>query len=130
MICIDSDCIIDFLKGKKEAVDIIEKNKDEILTTEINLFEIYFGIFNKSNINEKEKKLADEFFDSLNKLPFSNNCGKKSAEILTSLIKRGKTIQQNDALISAILIENKVGSIITRNLKHFSSMKELKAISY
>ena len=130
MICIDSDCIIDFLKGKKEAVDIIEKNKDEILTTEINLFEIYFGIFNKSDINEKEKKLADEFFDSLNKLPFSNNCGKKSAEILTSLIKRGKTIQQNDALISAILIENKVGSIITRNLKHFSSMKELKAISY
>ena len=39
MICLDSDCIIDFLKGKKEAVDLVRKYKEEVITTEINRFE-------------------------------------------------------------------------------------------
>ena len=53
MIFIDSDCIIDFLKGKKEAVDIIKRYKEKIATTEINVFEGLFGVYLKKNINDK-----------------------------------------------------------------------------
>ena len=84
----------------------------------------------KSFISEKEKKSAEEFFDSLQKLSFGDRCGKKSSEIFSNLIKEGKTIQQNDALIVGILAENKVDSIITRNSKHFSIIKKLNVISY
>ena len=73
MICIDSDCIIDFLKGKEEAVKIVEKYKEEIMTTEINVFEILFGIYIKKDINEREEFAAKEFFDSIVVLPFGES---------------------------------------------------------
>ena len=130
MICIDSDCIIDFLKGREGAVKIIEKYQSEIITTEINVLEVYFGILNKPIISDKEKKSAEEFFNSLESLPFKRDCGRKAAEILTSLMKEGKTIQQNDSIIAAILNKNNIQSIITKNAKHFSSIHGLKVISY
>jgi predicted nucleic acid-binding protein len=130
MIGIDSDCIIDFLKGKEEAVKVVEENKHQLITTEINIFEIYFGIFNKLFISEKELNSANGLFESINNLPFKNNCGKRAAEIITSLIKKGKIIQQNDSMIASILLENKIESIITKNVKHFSLIKGLKIINY
>ena len=50
MIFVDSDCIIDFLRGNEAAVKIISDNLGEVVTSEINSFEIFFGIFNKENI--------------------------------------------------------------------------------
>ena len=44
MICVDTSCIIDFLKNEKEAVNIIDKHKDELVTTDINVFEVFMGI--------------------------------------------------------------------------------------
>ena len=40
MICLDSDCIIDFLRGKEEAIRIVERHKEELVSTEINIFEV------------------------------------------------------------------------------------------
>ncbi len=130
MICLDSSCIIDFLKGKKEAVEIVGKHKESLSTTEISAFEVYFGIYQKPNISEKEEKSAEEFFNSIQVLPFDNECGKAASKILASLIKEGRIIEQNDSLIAAILQKNKVESIITRNVKHFSNIRGLKVVSY
>ncbi len=30
MICLDSDCIIDFLKGKKEIIELVEKYRKRL----------------------------------------------------------------------------------------------------
>lgn len=130
MIGLDSDCIIDFLKGKKEAIEIVGKHKDALITTEINLFEIYFGIYQKPFINEKEEKSANDFFASIDVLPFDKECGKKAAKTFTSLIKEGKIIEQNDVFVASILLQNKAETIITRNKKHFSKIPLLKVVSY
>ena len=54
MICLDSDCIIDFLNGKGDAKLVVSKYFEEIVTTEINAFEIFFGIYNQKIIDKKE----------------------------------------------------------------------------
>ncbi len=130
MICIDSDCIIDFLKGKEKAVKIIEQYKEEVMTTEISIFEILFGIYIKKDINEKEQFAAKEFFDSITVFPFDSECGEISAKILTFLIKKGMRIEQNDCFISSIMIKNGCERIITRNKEHFSRIKDIHVISY
>lgn len=130
MICLDSDFIIDFLKGKPSAVKFAQEHSDSFVTTEINVFEIFLGVFNKQFIGERERKFAEEFFDSIPKLPFGKNCGKLSAKLISNLIKSGKTISQNDVLIASILLENNVDSIVTGNSKHFSEIKGIKVISY
>ena len=128
MICLDSNVIIDFLKGKKEAVEIIKKHQNKIITTEITAFEVLFGIFIKQKLNEREN--AKEFFDSLEVLAFDQGCAKISAEIMVSSIKSGFTIDQNDCFIAGIMIKNGINEIITKNVKHFSKIKGLKAINY
>ena len=93
MISIDSDCIIDFLKGKKEAVDIINKYKDELVTTEINVFEVFVGIYKNKKIEEKEGKVAKSFFESLEIL----NCGSfglKGASLFCELINNGRKLNK------------------------------------
>ncbi|MBS3089503.1 type II toxin-antitoxin system VapC family toxin [Candidatus Pacearchaeota archaeon] len=130
MSCLDSDCIIDFLKGKKEAIELIEKYKNEIVTTELNVFEIYVGIHQKEYKNSVEEKTVENFFNSITILPLDVGCGRRASELLASLMKVGKMINQNDILIASILQKNNVGSIITRNTKHFSSISGLKVISY
>ena len=58
MICLDSDFIIDYLRGKKEAVDIIEKFGEEAVTTEINIFEVFYGIYLRKDFKEEENLSA------------------------------------------------------------------------
>lgn len=130
MICIDSDCIIDFLKGKENAIKTIEKYKYELMTTEISVFEIFFGVYIQKEINENEIMTAENFFNSIDVFSFNKECGNISAKILTNLIKNGKTIEQNDCFIAAIMKKNRCDKIITRNEKHFSRIEGIKVIGY
>ena len=130
MICLDSDCIIDYLKGRKEAIEVVSNYKDEVVTTEITVFEVFYGIHTKKDFNEKEEIIAKEFFDSIPVFPFDKGCGERSAKIFASLIKRGKLIEQNDIFIASVILNNGLSEIITRNKKHFSKIKGLKVIGY
>ncbi len=128
MICIDSDCIIDFLNGNKEAKNVIERYKEDIATTEINVFEVFFGIYNKK-FNKNEEEIALSFFETI-KILCNNNWGRNAAKILSDLAKKGKMIGQNDCLISAIMLKNNCNIIITNNKQHFSRIDDVKVISY
>lgn len=130
MICLDSDVIIDYLNGKLDAVAVINKHINEIVTTELSVFEVFHGIYLKKNLTEKEEEIANSFFNSITVLPFDKMCGKISAKIFTSLEHRGMQIEQNDCLIAAIILKNGFGKIITKNNKHFSRIKKLEVIGY
>ena len=130
MVFIDSDCIIDFLRGKKEAVNIVKKYEGELVATQINVFEIFFGILKLKSVSEKEINFADAFFGSINILPFDSMCGKIGARIFSTLSKQGKLINQNDCFIGAIMLKHNYYNIITKNKKHFSKMKGIKVIGY
>lgn len=130
MICVDSDCIIDFLNGKEGAINIIGAYKEEIVTTELSAFEVYFGIYQRKNVNVNEERAAEDFFSSVEVLPFDADCGKIASKILASLFKEGNAINQNDALIASIMRKHKIDAIITRNEKHFSKVKGVRIISY
>ena len=130
MICLDSDVIIDFFKKKKEAVELVEKNHLEIVTTEINVFEVFSGIYSKQQRKGGEEEIAEQFFQDIEILEFKKGCGKVSAFFLNGLAKSGKTIGQNDAFIAAIMARYGCKKIITRNRKHFSAIKGIEVISY
>ena len=130
MICIDSDFIIDYLRGKKEAVDFLAGVSEEIVTTEINVFEVFYGIYTKKEISLKEESVADSFFEAIRVLSLDENCGREGAKIFSQLEKKGAVIEQNDCLIASIIIKNGVREIISKNKKHFSRIKGLNVLSY
>ena len=130
MICADSDFIIDFLMGKKEAIRAMRMYEDTLVTTEVNVFEIFFGIYNKKTISKKEEISASDFFNNIEVLSLEKGSGKLAARILVALIKSGKVIEQNDCLMVSIMLKNGCNTIITRNVKHFKRIKGIKVEKY
>jgi tRNA(fMet)-specific endonuclease VapC len=118
-ICLDTDFLINFIKGKDDEVDFINLHeaKSTLATTQINLFELYLGAYLRKN--GVEIQLIDRLSDSLKVLNLTAESSKIAAHDLAHLKMKGKEIDFRDVLIGAI---TKVSdfSIKTNNKKHFS----------
>ena len=126
MMCIDSDCIIDLLRGIPAAVASFEAHRGHAFTTQINLFEVMQGAFIHGS--DKELERAQRFFRALDILAFTD--GKLAAHIQSNLIKQGKEISQNDCFIASVMGTVGCTEILTRNIKHFSRIPGITATSY
>ncbi len=129
MICIDTDFVIDFLKGNQSAVNAAKKYRNDLASTEINRFEVMFGIYMKA-LSEKHERAADSFFSSIEIMPFDVSCGVLAARLLSDLAKAGKMINQNDGFIAAISLCNGCNKVLTNNTKDFSKVPGLTVINY
>ena len=88
------------------------------------------GIDRSQPKHQKEESLIDEIFETITTLELDMNACKKGGRIFQQLKKAGKTIQVTDCVIAALLINQGVDSIITKNRKHFERIPGLKVISY
>lgn len=123
---IDTDVLIDFLRKDEKAVKIINelKNKNEELkTTSINSFELIKGALRSNN---KDAILTlSKLFGTIAILNFDFQASEKAAEIFENLRVKGELIDPLDLQIASIVIlHNEV--LLTRNLKHFKRINELK----
>ena len=130
MICLDSDFIVDLLRQKQDAVLKFKSLKGQaIVSTEVNYFEVLYGVFIKGQFSQDEMNLVQEFFGSLPNMALEHPGAYNAAEIAGYLDKGGLTIGFNDSLIAGICLSNKC-SILTKNVKHFSRIKGLKVETY
>ncbi|MEM0374445.1 MAG: type II toxin-antitoxin system VapC family toxin [Sulfolobaceae archaeon] len=121
--CLDSDILIDFLRGKERAVNYVEsiRKSSRLATTVINAFELYYGAYKYNRDFEK----LNEFLQSMEILPFTLVEAKKAAEIEANLERRGEVVGLKDVLISSIVISNNC-IIVTGNVKHFNKIQGVK----
>ena len=124
-ICLDTDFLVNFLRNRKEEAEFIKKNEteNELATTYINLFELYYGAY-KSQETENNLKAISLLLNRLNVLNLSEDSAKKAGEILVKLEKDGKTIDFRDLFIGTIALANGY-SIKTGNIKHFNRIEGL-----
>jgi predicted nucleic acid-binding protein len=127
MICLDSDYIIDFLRGQQAAIDKMEKLEKEerqVVTTSINALELFVGIIGVDGISGKRIELTRDFLANLTILNFDDKAAQRSAYILNTLKKSGQGIGLKDTLIAGTALDNKA-IILTRNIKHFERVTGL-----
>ena len=134
MICLDSCVIIDFLNKDINAQKVLKQFYNEgLFVTEIAIFEVAKGVI-YSSMNQKIKKQEYDHFlnfvSSFNILPSLGQFSLEAAKISADLLKKGKPIDDNDCLTIAIMKKNNIKKIITRNVKHFSQIQDIKIISY
>jgi len=124
-ICLDTDVLIDFLRGKRKIVETIERleEKHELLTTSINIFELYYGAYRTGK--DRNVKAVDELAERLEILKLTEQSAKISGEMLTELESDGRAIDFRDILIAGIVMENDV-TLFTGNKRHFQRVKGLK----
>lgn len=121
---LETSFIINFLRGKKETIQILENLEGEFFSSFICLAELYEGIYRVKKQVESEKNILT-LFSGLSKVfgvdaEIANNFGR----IRAKLKKAGKVIEDLDILIAATCIANNC-ILITYNPKHFKRIEGL-----
>jgi predicted nucleic acid-binding protein len=128
-IVLDTDLIIDYLRGVKEAHDVIENLKEqgaELATTAVNIFELAWGA---SKISPAKLKDIYKLSKTLKILPFSENEALKAGEEMGYLESIGMPVELRDVIIGTIAREN--GALIaTGNARHFKRIRNLTVVEY
>ena len=121
MIIADSDVLIDFLRGQGQAKRVaLELTTRSFGTTAITAFEIRAGAH-----SARQRKTVDMLLEAMTILSFGSEEADLAANLRQQLDKEGKPIGMADYMIAATCITND-GILLTRNLKHFERIPELK----
>ncbi len=120
---VDTNILIDFLKGKPEAVEFIAPF-DSILTSVVVASELYAGI-----ISKKEMRELNQFLDSsVNLLPVSFEIAKQ-AGLLRSKYGKSHGIRLPDSFIAATALSEGL-PVASLDKKHFSILTDDLILPY
>ena len=124
---VDTDVIIDFLKNQKPAIDLFNKINSELIKISVITFlEIEYGI-KKSYHPEKKKEEFINFMSefSIEIIAISPTIAEEFVKLKINLEKKRQPLADFDLFIAATAIANNL-SLVTRNIKHFKRIKDLK----
>ena len=108
------------MRNRPEAVKRAEEYDSEgaeISRTSMNAFEIYTGAF-RSRETEKNVEQADDLLNSIRVLELTLESSRKSSEIFSELLRRGKPIDLRDEIIAGITLAGEY-TLVTKNIEHF-----------
>jgi predicted nucleic acid-binding protein len=128
MKVLDTTFLIDFLSGEKSTLKIAE-SAEELLTTQISMYELIRGILLADN-PEKNLLKAKEVLENFKVLALDDYGIIKSAEIFADLAKKGERISDADCMIAGISLSNGQNRIVTRNESHFKRIKGIIVEKY
>lgn len=125
-VIIDTDVLIDFLRGDVETVSKIKKleQEKELGTTDINVFELYLGAY-KSRNQEKNIASVKGLLNSFSIVSTDEDAMEMAAKIIIDLRKKGKNIELRDLFLASMCLVNSC-TLLTKNKKHFENIVGLK----
>ena len=122
-VLIDSDVVIDYLRGYKKRVKSffsrIEQSKIKSFLSAVCIVELYAGKMD----NGKHEEILRHFLSYFEILPLDTNLAK-----LAGIIKRKFKLSLADSIICTTAIDREV-PLLTFNRKHFEIVKDLKLFS-
>lgn len=92
------------------------------------VFELYVGVALGSKPSE-EKRKVEEALRSLTQLPLDQMAARRAGMIYAQKSREGRKIEPEDAMIAGIAVENGQ-PVLTRNVKDFSGIPDLKVETY
>lgn len=122
---LDTDWILDSLKGKQPVAEKIKEFREDGLGVSIiSVAEVYEDIFG-SKEPDKHERIFKEFLTGVEIIELTEIICKKFGELRNELRKKGELIADFDLLIgSSALVQNL--TLLTGNVKHYEKIKGLK----
>ena len=122
---VDTDWVVDYLKGKKPATKLFTSlAKNGLAISLITFGEIYEGIYYAENPKISELGFRN-FLRFVDILPLNRQIMKRFARIRGNLRQKGRIIGDPDILIASTTIFHNL-TLLTRNLKHYQRIPDLK----
>src|SRR3989338_4963437 len=121
-VILDTTVLVDFIRNKEDAVSFVKNlsEKHEICTTDINVFELYYGAY-LSKQTDKNVAAVKGIINIIIVFSTTEESMEISAKLLAELVKKGQKIEIKDVLVAGICLLNSC-PIATQNKKHFERM--------
>ena len=122
---IDSDWVIDYLRGQSAAIEFLGNfNADELAISIITYGEVYEGV-----LFAPHRRLTDEALNEFLRVTeivlLSRPIMRAYARIRGELRQSGRRLDDNDLLIAATALEHDF-TLVTRNVNHFTRVPGLR----
>ena len=121
MILLDTNILIEIFKGNEKIAIKLDEMNEKFAISSITQMELYYGAFNK-----KEIQLLDRFLASFYIFQLNNKISIKAVELIKTYSK-SHNLNIPDALIASTAIINQI-PLITLNLKDFRYIDNLKLL--
>ena len=125
MVCLDTEVLVGFLRGDKEAASLMSKIASEMgaaSTTAVNAYELMKGALISGRPGPNLKRVS-QLLDGLEVLPLTSGGCRRAAEIHAELRSKGRSIGEFDVLIAGIVME-RGESLVSRD-GDFSAVRGL-----
>ncbi len=119
-LLIDTNVLIDFLRGHEKATEFLASNKDSLLISTITVAELYSGLKGK-----EEEGLLQELLNSLQIIPVSSSIAQQGG-LYKNEYQRSHGVGIADAVIAATAVQEDA-KFITLNTKHFPMLEEISS---
>ncbi len=117
-LLIDTDVLIDFLKGREAAAVFLESQVMTMFISSVTVAELYAGVR-----DGREKVILDDFIKTFTVIPLTIDLAEKGG-LLRRDFGKSYEIGLADALIAATAEENDL-ILVTLNRKHFPMITNL-----
>lgn len=127
MYCLDTDILIEYLRGNKEIVAKLTNfynNGFGLFTTFVNICELYKGVYLSKN-KDKEEADIDILLYTVKPIEMDQHSCIFFGKEWNRLQKTGKQTQLLDLIIASVAVINNL-TLITRNKKHYENIDSLK----
>ena len=124
-IVVDTDIIIDYLKKRQPGTELLKKAylKHRIHITSITVYELLYGVQRSG-----KTALIDRLLRYVTVVPLDEAAAREAAAIHYNLRSKGMDIGVKDSFIAGICEAHNM-PLLTRNVKHFNRIPELKLLS-
>lgn len=116
---VDTDVLIDFLRGYEAARDFVAQLPEQVFVSAITVAELHVGVR-----NGKERAALTEFLGTLETLPLDAETAAEGG-LLRRDYGPSHGVGLNDALIAATALRHNL-ELATLNRKHYPMVKELR----
>jgi tRNA(fMet)-specific endonuclease VapC len=122
---VDTDWVADYLKGRQQAVQLLNGLAPQGLSISLITFgEIYEGIYFGHSAVAQEKAFR-QFLTVVQVLPLNRPIMQRFARIRGQLRRQGQIIGDPDILIAATALHHNL-TLVTRNVAHFGRISGLR----
>lgn len=123
MILLDTNILIEILKGDQATIDMVEGFSSPIFLSSISAMELYYGAMNK-----KEAKKIERFISLFKTVHLSQEISIKATNLIQTYAK-SHTLDIPDSLIASTAIIHSY-KLVTYNVKDFRYIEGLNLHSY
>ncbi len=121
MIVLDTNILIEILKGDRKTIDRVESLTETLSISSITVMELYYGALNKAEVNKLEK-----FVSLFNIIHLNENISRTATKLIKQYAKSHSLDIPDSLIASTALLNDAV--LLTYNKKDFRYIEGIKLL--